>query len=65
MATRRAGDFEFDHGAQFFTARTRAFREFLRPLVEDGVIADWRADFAELDRSGIRARRLTTSVRQR
>ena len=51
MATRRAGDFEFDHGAQFFTARTRAFREFLRPLVEYGVIADWRADFAELDRT--------------
>ena len=57
IATRRAGDFEFDHGAQFFTARTRAFREFLRPLIAEGVVADWRAEFAELDRNGVRAQR--------
>ncbi|MFN3164316.1 MAG: FAD-dependent oxidoreductase, partial [Pseudohongiellaceae bacterium] len=29
MATRRAGDFQFDHGAQFFTARTESFRSLL------------------------------------
>ena len=57
MATRRAGDFEFDHGAQFFTARTRAFREFLDPLLHSDIVANWQADFAELDRSGIRAQR--------
>lgn len=57
MATRRAGGFEFDHGAQFFTARTRAFCEFLRPLIAAGIVADWRAEFAELDRNGIRAQR--------
>jgi predicted NAD/FAD-dependent oxidoreductase len=50
MATRRAGIFEFDHGAQFFTARSRAFRGFLEPLIEAGVVADWRARFAELRR---------------
>lgn len=54
MATRYAGDYEFDHGAQFFTARTRAFRDFLRPLVEDEVIANWTASFAELDRARTR-----------
>ena len=57
MATRYAGDYEFDHGAQFFTARTRAFREFLEPLIDEGVIANWRAEFAELDREGTRERR--------
>jgi predicted NAD/FAD-dependent oxidoreductase len=36
MATRYAHDYEFDHGAQFFTARTLEFREFLQPLVDDG-----------------------------
>ena len=41
MATRRADDFAFDHGAQFFTARSKAFRRFLLPLVETGVIAQW------------------------
>ena len=50
MATRYAGEYEFDHGTQFFTARTPAFREFLRPLEEHNVIADWPAKFAELDR---------------
>ena len=53
MATRRAGSFKFDHGAQFFTARTRAFRTFLEPLVEAGVIADWPARFAELRRQHV------------
>ena len=57
MATRYADDYEFDHGAQFFTARTRAFREFLQPLVEDGVVANWAPKFEELDRHGTRDRR--------
>ena len=48
MATRYAGRFEFDHGAQFFTARTRDFQAFLRPLLDAGVVANWSARFAEL-----------------
>jgi predicted NAD/FAD-dependent oxidoreductase len=54
MATRYAGDYEFDHGAQFFTASTPAFREFLKPLAEQGVIDNWPAMFAEIDSDGIR-----------
>ncbi len=57
MATRYAGDFEFDHGAQFFTARSSAFRKFLQPLLADGVVAHWPALFAELDREGVTATR--------
>jgi predicted NAD/FAD-dependent oxidoreductase len=41
MATRRAGIFEFDHGTQFFTARTQAFRDYLETLIEQGVVAEW------------------------
>ena len=48
VATRPAGDWHFDHGAQFFTARTTAFRDFLEPLVADGVVAHWPARFAEI-----------------
>jgi predicted NAD/FAD-dependent oxidoreductase len=51
MATRYVGDFEFDHGAQFFTARSDAFQAFLQPLIDEGVVADWKAQFAEFDRS--------------
>ena len=43
IATRYAGDFEFDHGAQFFTARTESFRKFLEPFIVDGTVADWPA----------------------
>lgn len=48
MATRYAGDFEFDHGAQFFTARSKAFRDFLAPHIDTGAVAVWQPAFAEL-----------------
>lgn len=57
IATRYANDYEFDHGAQFFTARSPGFRAFLQPLIERGIVANWRARFAELRRSEIVARR--------
>ncbi len=47
MATRRAGPWHFDHGAQFFTARSAAFRRFLEPLRRAGVVDVWLARFAE------------------
>ena len=53
MATRRAGIFQFDHGAQFFTAQTPAFGAFLEPLIEAGIVADWPARFAELRRGQV------------
>ena len=57
MATRYNEDFEFDHGAQFFTARSLAFKEYLQPLIDCGVAAAWHARFAELDRDKIAATR--------
>lgn len=53
IATRYAGEFEFDHGAQFFTARTPGFRRFLQPLIDNGVVANWTARFVEIDRDRI------------
>lgn len=58
MATRYAGDFEFDHGAQFFTARTRSFQQFLEPFIESGTVAVWQPAFAEIRGAEI------TAVRQ-
>ena len=51
MATRYAGGLVFDHGAQFFTARSEAFREYLAPLIRAGVVADWPVQFAEFQGS--------------
>ena len=41
IATRYAGNFEFDHGAQFFTARTAPFRKFLQPLLAAACASRW------------------------
>lgn len=42
IATRRHPDgYEFDHGAQFFTIRTDAFRDFTRHARDSGLIAAW------------------------
>jgi predicted NAD/FAD-dependent oxidoreductase len=57
MATRYAGVFEFDHGAQFFTARTEAFRAFLQPLIDEGSVANWQGRFAEFNRDSMTALR--------
>jgi len=57
MATRYAGDYEFDHGAQFFTTRTPAFRRFVEPLVATGHAGIWQARFAEFSGSDVTATR--------
>lgn len=57
MATRYEHDFEFDHGAQFFTARTGDFQNYLQPLIDRGIVATWRARFAELEKDEIVSQR--------
>ncbi|MDA7704940.1 FAD-dependent oxidoreductase [Rickettsiales bacterium] len=48
MATRRADNFHFDHGAQFFTAKSEQFQEFCQNAYREGVIDIWNARFAEI-----------------
>ncbi len=55
MATRYGAGYEFDHGAQFFTARSPEFQAFLEPLIAHGTVACWRARFAELHRNVVTA----------
>ena len=42
MSTRYADPFYFDHGTQFFTARSMAFQAFIAPLIGKGLIAEWK-----------------------
>ncbi|MDG2032646.1 MAG: FAD-dependent oxidoreductase [Rhodospirillales bacterium] len=58
MATRRAEPYSFDHGAQFFTAKTPAFQDFLAPLEAAGIIQHWCARFAEIDNGKIISQRV-------
>jgi len=44
MATRRAGGFQFDHGAQYFTARGERFGSLVETLTSDGLVARWDED---------------------
>jgi len=48
LATRYIGEFEFDHGTQFFTAKHDKFKKFIQPLVAAKIIEPWNARFAEL-----------------
>ena len=41
MSTRRADAYEFDHGAQYFTAKDPAFRTAVNAAIAQGHIASW------------------------
>lgn len=51
MATRYAEEFHFDHGAQFFQAKTDEFRNFINPMIKEGIIKEWHARFVEFENS--------------
>lgn len=50
------GDRQFDHGAQYFTARSEAFTKQIVDWIADGVAAEWTARLAtiECDANGCR-----------
>ena len=50
MSTRRSDPYQFDHGAQYFTARTEAFKSFLKPTIDDGLIKDWQAKVVTIEK---------------
>ena len=49
ISTRRAEPYFFDHGAQYFTARTKAFNDFIQPLINQGLIERWNARYVKFD----------------
>ncbi len=53
IATRYIGDYEFDHGAQFFTIKTDGFQKCMQPLIDRGMIDVWNAKFVEINKNKI------------
>ena len=53
ISVRVSRNFEFDHGAQFFTAKDKNFRSFLKPFIDCEVVKQWNARFAEINGSQI------------
>lgn len=49
MATRRSSDWQFDHGAQFFTARSDEFKSSLAKLETENLVAEWQPKVVTLE----------------
>lgn len=49
MATRRIGPYQFDHGAQFFTARSKQFKSLVNDCVAEKQIQAWQPRVLSLD----------------
>jgi predicted NAD/FAD-dependent oxidoreductase len=54
MSTRRADDWQCDHGAQYFTARDSDFREEVARWQQAGAAAPWDARLQVIDADGTR-----------
>lgn len=48
MATRYTDTHQFDHGAQFFNARSPSFQAFLEEFIEAGDVAEWKPNVTTL-----------------
>ena len=48
LATRRAADYEFDHGAQFFTCRSKSLKSLLKDDDFQSVVSEWQPKLVTL-----------------
>jgi len=49
MSTRYADPYQFDHGAQYFPARSKEFQAFLKPHIESGLVQEWAPKIVTLE----------------
>ncbi|MBL6664558.1 MAG: FAD-dependent oxidoreductase [Rickettsiales bacterium] len=53
MSTRRIDDYYFDHGTQFFTAKSKEFKAFCHEAKSNNIIDEWHCRFAEITKNQI------------
>ena len=53
VASRYVEPYSFDHGAQYFKVKSKAFKDFISPLLLKNVVAPWYARFVEISDQGI------------
>lgn len=58
ISTRYAGNYEFDHGAQYFTVKTEHFLNFIQPFMEQGIIQPWKARYVEFEQNTVIRRKV-------
>jgi len=61
ITTRFSKPFYFDHGAQYFTAKTAEFQEFLKSPISEGFVKEWNLDCCEID---LKAKKLQKIVKK-
>jgi predicted NAD/FAD-dependent oxidoreductase len=49
MSSRSFENFTFDFGAQFFTAKSLEFKNYIAPLIQQKIVEKWHANFVEID----------------
>ena len=54
MSTRREAVSLFDHGAQYFTARSASFCQSVHEWQKQGLVASWNGKLAVIDEHGLR-----------
>lgn len=54
MSHRYFGDWEADHGAQYFTARDSSFQAEVESWMQQGVVAPWLGHIVTIDRGEVR-----------
>lgn len=57
ISTHHSNEFSFDHGAQFFTAKSPEFKSFVRELESNAVVEQWSARFVEFESVNIKKSR--------
>lgn len=50
MSTRTRGEYQFDHGAQYFTAKSREFKSFLETFLNNGNISKWSPNIVGIEK---------------
>ena len=54
MATRRTeAGFQFDHGAQYFTARDSRFNRYVNSWIDDGIVRPWQGRIVVLENGAV------------
>lgn len=48
LATRRVDLFQFDHGAQYVTAKTLGFAQLLADMKQEGAAVDWKSEGTQM-----------------
>ena len=63
LSTRRQEGFSFDHGAQYFTMRSKEMLNFCKPCIDSGSLVSWSPRYVEFDDNNNYIEKLDDEIR--